>query len=418
MANIQYNTAPPLPVKYFNYSIYLFKRKIEDLLIFPFIVAGRALARFIPLKKEYESIYFFPFYHTGGAEKVHALVTKATGNKNCLIFFTRKSYDKNFYQEFVESGCEIRDISSYTGNKLLYPFNLVYRGIISSYINSQQLKPVIFNGQCNFAYKISPWINNTIPQVELIHSFNSFSWIRLPFLPFISQTVMISKVRMEQHLQQYKNLGVPQSFGNQIQHIVNGIPLPEQQKEKDYSGKIQVLYVGRGTAEKRVHIIAKMAEKAHQEKLPVDFVFLGDVQNAITGPLAEHCLFLGHQTDPSMIEDVYDRSHIVIITSSTEGFPLVIEEGMARGCAVMATSVGDIPVHIKNVENGLLFSSVKDEATIITEGVEFLSLLCNNKKPLQEMGKRNRQYAYQHFSIEQFNKSYQNLFQQLRSHKA
>ena len=84
-------------------------------------MTGRLIARFRPLLKEYETFFFFPFYHTGGAEKVHALVAQAIGNSNCIIFFTRKSYDKNFYKDFELSGCDIREISAYTGSKFLYP---------------------------------------------------------------------------------------------------------------------------------------------------------------------------------------------------------------------------------------------------------------------------------------------------------
>ena len=398
-----------------KYKWYILKRQLEDVFIAPFVLLGRLIAHLNPLAKEYETFFFFPFYHTGGAERVHASVAQATGNSNCIIFFTRKSYDKNFYKDFEGSGCDIRDISAFTGSKLLYPLNLIYRGIISGYINNQQLKPVVFNGQCNFGYKISPWINSAIPQIELIHSFNTFSWVRLPFLPFICRTVMISKLRIEDHLRQYKKIDVPLPFYNKIQYIVNGIRLPEIQKEKKHDGKLQVLYVGRGTEEKRVHIPARMAEKAHQQQLPVDFVFMGDLKNAIPQNLLKHCKLIGHQTDSQEIDEVYWQSHIVIITSYTEGFPLAIEEGMARGCAVMATAVGDIPVHVKNIENGLLFTSVDNEETIVNEGVEFLSLLCNNKKPLQEIAIRNRNYAVKHFGIEAFNRSYQQLFQQLRN---
>lgn len=400
-----------------KYKWYILKRRIEDVFILPFILTGRFIATMNPLKKEYETFFFFPFYHTGGAEKVHALVAQATGNKNCIIYFTRKSYDNNFYNDFEQSGCDIRDISAYTGTKFLYPINLIFRGIISGYINRQKLKPLVFNGQCNFGYKISAWINADIPQIELIHSFNTFSWIRLPFLPFISRTVMISKLRIEDHIKQYKKIDVPLSFYDKIKYIVNGIPLPEIEKEKNYNGNLQVLYVGRGTEEKRVHLIAKMAEKAHQMKLPVDFVFMGDVKNAIHESLLPHCKLIGHLTNPRNIDEVYWQSHIVIITSYTEGFPLAIEEGMARGCTIMATAVGDIPVHIKNIENGLLFSSVENEETIIEEGIEFLALLCNNKKPLQEISIRNRKYAIEHFGIEAFKKCYQQLFQELRNQK-
>jgi hypothetical protein len=40
-----------------------------------------------PLKKEYRVFFFFPFYHTGGAEKVHAQIANATGGNDCIIFF-------------------------------------------------------------------------------------------------------------------------------------------------------------------------------------------------------------------------------------------------------------------------------------------------------------------------------------------
>ena len=81
---------------------YILKRKIENIFIFPFIIIGRLIAFFSPLKKEYHIFFFFPFYHTGGAEKVHALITQATRNKNCIIYFTRKSVDDNFKNDSIK----------------------------------------------------------------------------------------------------------------------------------------------------------------------------------------------------------------------------------------------------------------------------------------------------------------------------
>ncbi|GEO10994.1 glycosyltransferase family 4 protein [Segetibacter aerophilus] len=369
----------------------------------------------LPLKKEYETFYFFPFYHTGGAEKVHALVTQATGGPNSIIYFTRTSHDKNFYADFVKSGSTIKDISRYTDNKFLYFLNLIYRGYISGVINNQKKTALIFNGQCNFAYKISPWIKKRIPQIELIHSFNTFSWIRIPFLPFISRTVMISQVRIDDHLKQYKKLKVPDVYKARIQHIVNGIPLPLSKKQKDVTETIKVLYAGRGTEEKRVNLVAKIAVRSAQEALPVEFLFMGDVREAISPSLRSFCTILGHLVDQKKIDEVYSKAHLVIITSYTEGFPLVIEEGMSHGCGVIATPVGDIPIHVKPHENGFLFSSIWDEALIVEEGVKFLSLLSKEKGLLLQMGENNRKYAYENFSLEAFDKKYRQLFDQLRN---
>jgi glycosyltransferase involved in cell wall biosynthesis len=398
-----------------TYKQYILKRKIEDFLIFPFIIIGRLIASVKPLKKEYKTYFFFPFYHTGGAEKVHSLVAQATGGQDCIIFFTRKSQDNNFYDDFVESNCTIKDISKFTDNKFIYFINLIYRGIITAYINKQKQKPLIFNGQCNFGYKISPWVKKQIPQVELIHSYNTFSWIRIPFLPFIKKTIMISRLRIEDHYRQYDKINIPATYKSRIQYIVNGIPIPQQIPQKQYDGELEVLYVGRATKEKRVHLIAKMAMEASLQKLPFKFVFMGDVKSAIAEAEAQYCTFYGHINNATKIDEIYNKTHVVIITSDTEGFPMVIEEGMARACAVLATPVGDIPVHVINNENGFLFSSVTDDALIVKEGINFLTLLSNDRKLLQDIGERNQEYAVQHFSIEAFNQSYQQLFKQLSS---
>ena len=398
-----------------KYPQYILKRKIEDVLLYPFILLGRIIASLKPLSKEYETFFFFPFYHTGGAEKVHALVTQATGNTSCIVYFTRKSYDKNFYRDFVQSGCTIKDISRFTDNKWVYFLNFIYRGIISGYIDHQKQRPIIFNGQCNFGYKISPWINPSIPQIELLHSFNTFSWIRIPFIPFITRTVMISRLRIEDHLKQYKKLGIPNQYNERIQYIVNGIPLPASIQPKDFNASIKVLYVGRATEEKRVHLIAQMAEKAFQNNLPVEFIFMGDVREAISLGLVKYCKLTGHKSDPAEIDHIYQQAHIVIITSSTEGFPMVIEEGMVRGCIVMATPVGDIPLHVKHKENGFLFTTFANEQLIVKEAIDYLTLICDRKQLLAQMGDRNIEYARQHFSIEAFNRQYQQLFKQLRN---
>jgi hypothetical protein len=205
------------------YRLLLIKRFIEDIFIFPFILLGRFTAAIRPLKKEYRIFFFFPFHHTGGAEKVHAQISAAAGGPNCIIFFTKKSSDDRFLEDFRKSRCEIRDISKIVDNKWFYFLNLFYRGIISGYINSQSVKPIVFNGQSNFGYKISPWIKKDIRQIELIHSFNTFSLIRIPFLPFISKTVMISRKRIEDHKEQYRQKNIPASFAERIQYIPNAI---------------------------------------------------------------------------------------------------------------------------------------------------------------------------------------------------
>lgn len=392
-----------------TYNQYILKRKLEAIFIFPFIVIGQCIALLQPQKKSYNIFFFFPFYHTGGAEKVHAQIAQAIGNKNCIIYFTRKSADTTFLQEFIQSSCTIKDISKFTDNKWLYFLNLIYRGIIITYINKQKQSPIVFNGQCNFAYKISPWVKTSIKQFELIHSFNSFSWIRIPFLPFIHSTIMISKVRIDNHLQQYAQLKVPANYHQKIKYIANGINLPTNYTNKDVSTPLKILYVGRGTAEKRVHLVATIAEELHQLNKDITVTLVGNVATAIPNQLKNNCIFKGNIDNENLLADLYKQAHILLITSNTEGFPIVVMEAMAYGCAIIATPVGDIPIHITNTVNGFVANTINDEQIVVEQMVAFIQQLNQQRNLLAAISNNNITYAQEHFNIKTFQQQYLTL---------
>jgi glycosyltransferase involved in cell wall biosynthesis len=387
---------------------------VEDVFIFPFILLGRIIAHFRPLKKNYSVYFFFPFYHTGGAEKVHAQVAAAAGGNDCIIFFTKASVDQRFLDDFKKSGCDINDISRFTGNKWLYFLNLIYRGILSGYINRQEQPPVVFNGQCNFAYKLSPWINKNIRQLELIHSLNSFSYIRIPFLPFIHRTVMISRKRIEDHKKLYSRYGIPGIFSERITFIPNAITITEISKDKP-GLPFTVLYSGRGTKEKRVELIAAVAEKLRALNPEICFEIIGNVSEAVNSQDYPYIRFHGNITNEETINTIYHHSHILVLTSSTEGFPMVVMEAMAHGCVILSTAVGDIPFHVKDNINGFLFSDPANEAAIVKEAVEKINWLCSHKEELRRMAENNRQYARDNFGISRFNHAYKELFSPVKN---
>lgn len=387
---------------------------MENILMFPFILLGRIISYFSPLEKEYEIYFFFPFYHTGGAEKVHAQIAKACGNKNCIIFFTRKSQNDTFYALFQETQCTIKDISIFTDNKFQYFNNIIFRGIITGYINRQKAKPIVFNGQCNFGYKISPWVKKTVPQIELIHSLNSFSYIRIPFIPFYCKTVMISKKRIEDHFALYERMKIPSYFKERIVYISNAVEFNPIDIQRKPFNPIRVLFSGRGSSEKRLHLFTDIATGVHKQNQSIVFEIMGDVAEFVEPPKYPFIIFYGEQKEATVINRIYQQATILLLTSSTEGFPMVIIEAMANACAILSTPVGDIPYHLKPEVNGFLFTDVDNEQKIITEGVNYILTLAKNNELLKTMAENNSQYAESHFSIQKFNQAYRQLFDQVK----
>ena len=222
---------------------------------------------------------------------------------------------------------------------------------------------------------------------------------------------MISHQAINDHLVQYRRLEVPMGLSNKIQYIQNGIVLPKTTGQKIEKEKLAVLYVGRGTAEKRVHLIARMAEKLIKNNAPVQIQFLGEVRHAIPAGLHRYCQFRGNQANRDTIQKIYDDSDVLILASVFEGFPMVVMEAMANGLAIVSTAVGDIPHHIKE-ENGVLIHAKKEE-DIVEVGVDILSRLCHDRALVRTMGKINRDYAFQYFGIDAFNRSYFKLIKSL-----
>ncbi|MFM1969521.1 MAG: hypothetical protein RL152_898 [Bacteroidota bacterium] len=397
------------------YSQYLMKRKIEDLFIFPFVLLGKIISKWVLNADSFEVLFIFPFYHTGGAEKVHLLIANTFRNKKALILFTRKSTDLRYLDAFKASGHQIIDISKYTDNKLFYWNNLVFRGVVAGLINRQTNAPIVFNGQSNFGYKLSPWINNSIKQIELIHAFCSFSWIRIPFISFYSNTIMISHYAIEEHKQQYSKLGIPEKEFLKIKYITNGIQIPSGLKRKERnSDSLKVLYVGRSSAEKRVNLIGRISKQLAIENLDIKFSMVGDVQNEIDSSLQPYVHFYGAINDEANLFKIYLEHDVLIMTSLHEGFPITIMEAMTAGCIILSTPVGDIPHHVKHGQNGFLFSSTEDESKIISESIMHLKHIQHDKILQQQIANNNQQYAQKEFELSIFEQRYQSLFDQLK----
>ncbi len=129
-----------------------------------------------------------------------------------------------------------------------------------------------------------------------------------------------------------------------------------------------------------------------------------NVQNSITftGSLQHNtiCKYMS-QASIFMLHSVTDNE------GNTEGFPSVIQEAMASGCAILSTRHGGIPHFVEHQRTGLL----SDEKDIDKFSQNMLDLI-EKDKLVNELGIAARVYAVEHFDFRKLYKKVELIFRE------
>lgn len=98
--------------------------------------------------------------------------------------------------------------------------------------------------------------------------------------------------------------------------------------------------------------------------------------------LSDAVEFVGRQPQ-EVLQSYYDKIDILLMPSRSEGFGLTAIEGMARGCVVVASSVGGLPEVIKDGESGILHKPEE-----ITEIAEKTYAIINNLHHIKDFSQQ------------------------------
>ena len=384
------------------------KRVIEEMIMFPFVLLGKIIARINPLKEEYDLFMFFSHYSIGGADKVNAEIVAAIPDRKIIIFFTRHSIDTKFLHMFKQPNVTVVEIQKWTDNKWIYPANFIYRGICAHYINSQKKSPVVFSTQCNFAYKLMPHLDRNIRNVESHHNaLRHFAGITWPFVKFMDARVTFTDVIINQHKEYYRQIGLPEEYGNRFNKIVNCVHVPSY-KEKQRGARLRIYYAGRGGYHKRLELLFAIFRQCMAEQLPLEYHLAGTFEDEIPADLKNKMVWhggIGNEEDMYRLH--YDMD-ILLMSSRFEGFPMVISEAMSCGVAIVAPAIYGIPEHIKNGANGYLMQEGPEEH-MIKEAVDSIKKLIGDPVLLDTIGKNNHAYAETNFSRKVFAAKYRKV---------
>jgi glycosyltransferase involved in cell wall biosynthesis/predicted metal-dependent phosphoesterase TrpH len=133
---------------------------------------------------------------------------------------------------------------------------------------------------------------------------------------------------------------------------------PNQRVEGMYSGpaeRINVLYAGRLTSEKGVHLLADafLAARRRDDRLHLVLAGGGPEEDALRDRLGDHATFLGWLEGEGLAQ-AYASADIFLFASRTDTFGNVILEAQASGIPVVAVAEGGPTSLIRDGVDGLL----------------------------------------------------------------
>ncbi len=351
--------------------------------------------------------FFFPFYHVGGAERVHADILEAVPDQKPVVFITNVSAGAGFKERFSENAL-LLDLSLLSG----FPFvrSRVMK-LLSGHIGNNA-NATVFGCNSLFYYHLLPALPPSVTCIDLVHAFvhpdePGPEYWSLQVAERLKARVVITKKTKEDFERLYRANNLNPGLIDRVVYIPNFTEIPSA-VEKTRTGSLRVMYVGRGSAEKRVHLVGQIARKVKTAMPQTEMTLVGDLVQAVHPEDRVYCNFTGEIKETRALQELYKKTDVLILTSSREGFPMVIMEAMAFGVVVVSTDVGGIADHVQSGKNGILIHK-QDEAEIVTGFVEALTGLNQDRAQLNRLSANAAEYARTHFNKEQFTQAYRKL---------
>jgi glycosyltransferase involved in cell wall biosynthesis len=378
-------------------------------------IENRALRKFIRhlSKKNFDTnlFFFFPSYATGGAEKVHLQILEIVSSRKPVIFITSSPPNQHYLSHFSRCGTVI-ELFPYLRNSQNRLFGKLTATIAGKINKAEGAKT--FGCDSMFYYQLLPFLSHSVTCIDLFHTLvheheiGPEKW-SLPVVSRIDYRVCISLKAKNDLAGFYKKNGVDEALLDRVKIINNKIHIPDSFEQKNYSDPLKVLFVGRPDKVKRIYLIGQIARKV-SEVIPIEFVLVGrDLINQVEPVDVDLLSFEGEVKDPNRMEQLYKEAHILLITSSREGMPMVVMESMVYGVVPICTSVGAIPDHITSQENGILIDKDQSDKNLVEDFCKEIVYLNNNRSQLRKLSANAYEYAKDSFNGNTFDAEYQSL---------
>jgi glycosyltransferase involved in cell wall biosynthesis len=381
------------------------KQRAEHFCLLPLVWLGMAIAIFYKKPNRGQVFLIFPNRDRGGSYKVNADIAQLVAPQLPLLLFTKKERNGGFRHLFNIEGTTLLDISAQIDNKWYHAINVVWRGILAAWIN-QCPQPVVFGGECIYFYKLLPHLRKRVKTIELCH-VNQWLNYTQAFVPFIQHRVFSTQKILRDHATQYASHRVPAQYHSRLQFIDNKVDIPEPFWPT--ATHLQVLFIGRGSPQKRVPLMAEIAKQVKQQQPEIQFTLVGDVEALVPNDVKPLVTIRTDVNKAEQLTALYRQHHVLVLTSLFEGLPIVVMDMMAQGRPIISTAVDGIPDYVQHEHNGLLINDVLNEDAVVSQGVTHILRLAADDALLRQLGANARQFALAHFSSVVFDESYLQL---------
>lgn len=341
-------------------------------------------------------IFFIPHHHIGGAERVHLNIIKSLKYKP-IVFFDYSNTNQ-ISEEFRENAyCFV--ITSDKRRK----FAICFIQIVSSF-----LPVVVFGCNSNLFYNIIFKLKNKVKSIDLTHAFSypekGVEISSLPYVSLLNKRVVINNKTFNDYKALYLANGIDQLLLSRFKIIPNGITIKNFDNNQIDSrfANFTIGFVGRNSPEKRPKLFFDIIKN-----VLVKAKVIGDNFDDFKNDFPD-VIYFENCNIPELIREQFSEISLLVVTSSREGFPLVIMGAMELGIPVISTNVGSIEEHVIENKNGFLGSVEEDE--FLAFATENINKLIDDKELYVTLSLGAREHAVKNFDIENFNTQYRELF--------
>jgi glycosyltransferase involved in cell wall biosynthesis len=198
--------------------------------------------------------------------------------------------------------------------------------------------------------------------------------------------------------------------------IPNGVEIPDSLSPTNGNGTLRLLYLGRLHPKKGVENLLAACKLLNDESVitwsltlagPGDPAYIQTLMRTIQEyKLSDRVKMVG-EVRGEMKQKLFDNSDLTAVPSYTENFGMVVAESLAHGVPVIA-SKGTPWRRVEEIGCGLW---VENDSETLAKAIEQISLM-----PLQEMGRRGREWMTKDFSWDERSKEMVEVYFKLLKH--